>query len=238
MGGTNNGRISITMDDWMRDMEKRVLHEERRPLVRSASDLLGPGLAPTAVQLLDWNDPATAFNGFFWTAPGAINSPDGNKSWMGFSVCNAIGDGYQMVYQYTGWTYPYVVSNALFNDPNNSSPPQYFRTFNTPPGLQRSYGPWINPMAQVPIQQFGTVNLTGDATNGRQATITFPVPFPSKPFVQAWVRTGISGSSITQYGWANTVTPTTFVANAIRNNTTNCQTDWSAIWWPGMASFQ
>ena len=109
MGGVNNGTTMITMDDWMRLMEKRILHEERRPLVRSASDIMGPGLAPTAVQLLDWNDPASAFNGLYWSAPGAINSPEVNTAWMGLSQVSEDGSGYQWVTDYAGTSLPPVV---------------------------------------------------------------------------------------------------------------------------------
>ena len=47
MGGPNGWRIRRHRLDWMREQEKRVLHEERRPMVTTASDLLGPGSVRT-----------------------------------------------------------------------------------------------------------------------------------------------------------------------------------------------
>ena len=49
MGGANSWRTAQDMPDWMREVEKRVLHEERRPNIRTASDLMGPGLSPYSV---------------------------------------------------------------------------------------------------------------------------------------------------------------------------------------------
>jgi len=80
MGGQSSGRQLIDTDDWMRRIEKRLMHEERRPQIRTASDLMGPGLGPKAVQLFDWNDDITLFNGFFWSEPGpAQHSPANTK---------------------------------------------------------------------------------------------------------------------------------------------------------------
>ena len=36
--------ISNTMSDWMRDIEKRLMHEERRPTARPTSETVGPGI--------------------------------------------------------------------------------------------------------------------------------------------------------------------------------------------------
>lgn len=76
MGGQNSWRTNITFTDWMRDIEKRILNEERRPSIRSASDLMGPGAGPYAILTVDWNADETTFNGWFYSEPGAQNSPD------------------------------------------------------------------------------------------------------------------------------------------------------------------
>lgn len=134
MGGQNNGRQSITMDDWMRDVEKRTMHEERRPQIRTASDLLGPGIAPRTVQLLDWNDEITLFNGFYFSAPGALHSPDPAKWWMGYSLAEESGTGYQKVYEYRGQT-------------DDTKMASWVRRFITLAGQLRSFGPWIDATA-------------------------------------------------------------------------------------------
>lgn len=100
MGGQNGGRQALTFNDWQHDLEKRQLSQERRPVIRSAADLMGPGLGPTAVQLVDWNDDATAFNGLYFSEPGALNGPDSTSYWMGTVEVTEDGVGFQRVRRY------------------------------------------------------------------------------------------------------------------------------------------
>jgi hypothetical protein len=93
--------IAQTFVDVQRQQQKRTRHEERRPQISKASDLLGPGLAPTAVMLVDWNAPETLFNGIFYSDPGSLNSPDGTLAWMGQTYMNSDGYGYQQVVRYS-----------------------------------------------------------------------------------------------------------------------------------------
>jgi hypothetical protein len=106
MGGASNQRIVIGAEDWMRQQEKRTLREQRRPQVHKASDLLGPGFAPQAVAIDDWNDDATLFNGFFYTAPGALNTPDDTKWWIGQTIAMPGGFGIQTVWDMRGTSSP------------------------------------------------------------------------------------------------------------------------------------
>lgn len=88
--GQTNWRISQNFTDWATDIEKRLMHEERRP-TPTARSLLGPGIAMTSGRLLDWNDAVATVNGFWWSSPGALNTPDATdttlsgKYWMGRS---------------------------------------------------------------------------------------------------------------------------------------------------------
>lgn len=131
MGGTNSWRAPQDAADWMREVEKRILHEERRPSIRSASDIMGPGLSPYSVLINDWNADETAFNGFFHSDPNALNSPDGTRYWMGTSQATTEGYGLQRVSEYregnTGPTWPRFT---------------YLRKFFTPPGSQRQFSAW------------------------------------------------------------------------------------------------
>lgn len=92
--------VAHTLDDWMRQQEKRTMREERRPRVTRPSDLLGPGIAPTAVEINDWSGPETAFNGFYYSKPGALHSPDSAKWWIGESVTQEGTYGFQRVTDY------------------------------------------------------------------------------------------------------------------------------------------
>jgi|GEM_PF-2907517 len=155
MGGQNNWAIDINASDWMRSMEKRILHEERRPSVRTASDIMGPGLGPYCVQIVDWNDPATAFNGMYYTLPpNGLNTPGSSQMWMGETFGNQDGTGYQDVY-----------------DPTGGSPPQHYqRTFHVLNGV-RTFSVWAvagggggtvgPPGPQGPVGPQGPAGPTG-----------------------------------------------------------------------------
>lgn len=96
MGTPKDWPHSIDMGDWMRQQEKRTMREERRPHVTKASDIMGPGIAPRAVVITDWNsETARSFNGFFYSAIGADNSPDDTKAWLGLTL--STGDHIQQV---------------------------------------------------------------------------------------------------------------------------------------------
>jgi hypothetical protein len=115
----------------MRDVEKRILHEERRPNIKSASDLLGPGLAPFSIWISDWNAPETTFNGLFHSEPGAFNTPVAGRYWMGSSQATADGYGLQRVTEYRGYTTDVVWPRQT-----------YVRKFFTVAESQRQFSPW------------------------------------------------------------------------------------------------
>lgn len=171
MGGQNNWPQNITMNDWMRDMEKRILHEERRPQIRTASDLLGPGFGPYAIRVLDWNDDVTGFDGFFWADTGSRNSPDPAKAWMGQTVANSDGSGYQLVTDYGSTAVP---------------PPRFIRTFTSPAGGARVFTAWMNTVTPPPslsgvVREVASTSttvasaLTGTLTSFLTVTIPNPV---------------------------------------------------------------
>lgn len=127
MGGSNSWRQAQSGSDWMREMEKRLLHEERRPGVRTAADILGPGIAPYSIPITDWNSNETSFNGYFHSLPGALNTPSELRYWMGTSQATADGSGIQRVTEYQGVPLTYVV---------------WVRRFSTPPGGTRIFTTW------------------------------------------------------------------------------------------------
>lgn len=133
MGGANTHRINIDGSDWMRDMEKRVMSEERRPQIRGASDLLGPGFGPHAIQTMDWNSAETGFNGIFYSVAGqTVNSPDNSTYWIGHVLAQQDGYGVQHLYEH-----------RVAGDPALLPIRQYVRRFYNPgTGGLLVYGPW------------------------------------------------------------------------------------------------
>lgn len=98
----HNWNTAQDMSTWMRHMEKRVMSQERRPVVSEAADLLGPGAGPYAVHISDWNDEATTFNGTYFSDPadGQINSPNDAWCWMGETFGTEEGFGWQRLTRY------------------------------------------------------------------------------------------------------------------------------------------
>jgi len=133
MGGQNSWRQAQTFTDLQRNTEKRVLSQERRPQIRTAADLLGPGIAAYAVEILDWNGDETAFNGFFFSGPGAINSPDplNSKWYMGQTEATPDGFGLQWATEFRD-----IVGNVW-------PPRQFIRRFFDPGSAgTRSFSAW------------------------------------------------------------------------------------------------
>lgn len=75
MTSPTNWPIPTDADTYFRHNEKRVLHEQRRPTAGNGSSVLGPGFAPYASQIDDWNADEVSFNGYFWSAADAANAP-------------------------------------------------------------------------------------------------------------------------------------------------------------------
>lgn len=101
MSTPKDWRPVITGEDWMRDREKRSAHEERRPQISSAADLLGPGFGAYAVPITDWNDEGTLFNGF-WDADDALNAPNAGSHYLGLSISTVEGHTSQVAFSHSG----------------------------------------------------------------------------------------------------------------------------------------
>lgn len=123
-------RIVENADDWMRSQEKRLMHEERRPRVSRASDLLGPGIAPRAVQVLDWNSPNLLFNGFLYSVPGATNAPEPDVDFLGINIATAEGHGLQTLWSHD----PPTVNRVMRN---------YVREMHVHSNSIPAWGPWV-----------------------------------------------------------------------------------------------
>ena len=78
-------------------MSKELLREERRPRVTSASDLLGPGFAPWAVQVQNWSGEVARRNGLFYGLEGAEASPEAGAKFLGVTVASTDGHAMQLL---------------------------------------------------------------------------------------------------------------------------------------------
>lgn len=95
MADSQNWRTEVDATDYFSHQKKQVQLADRRPVIRRASDLVGPGIAPTAVRITNYNDLLAAYNGFFSSAPGAANAPTTGDSYVGTVVGDAELGGIQ-----------------------------------------------------------------------------------------------------------------------------------------------
>lgn len=129
MGQENDYPIAYDAEGVMRHMEKRLRHEERRPSVRKAADLLGPGLGPHAVTIDDLDGDVAAFNAIVFAPIGTTNSPDPAKDWIGEVIATAAEGGRQTLSTFRAADSPHET---------------WVRAFNYIPGTTvRVYTPWV-----------------------------------------------------------------------------------------------
>lgn len=123
---------------WMRDINRRMRALENRPPVTSALDLLGPGIDSSATFVSDWNDDTAYFNGMYYSEVGTDNAPDTTSRWVGLTIIDDTGSGYQLL----------TAVPATDTDPTLIpawTQLRRHRVFNTPANSTRVYSPWATP---------------------------------------------------------------------------------------------
>lgn len=96
-----NWRTDVTAGDYFLHQKKQSEIERRRPTIRAASDLVGPGIGANAVRLDDFNDLLATFNGYYSSAAGAAHAPTSAEAFVGHVVSDATLGGRQ---EFTGLT--------------------------------------------------------------------------------------------------------------------------------------
>lgn len=93
---TDNWRTEIDAEDYFGHQNKKLSLADRRPVIRRASDLVGPGIAPHATPISDFNDALVTFNGYYATQDlTSTNGPPGGGRFVGYVVSDAVMGGYQ-----------------------------------------------------------------------------------------------------------------------------------------------
>lgn len=95
MNDSQNWRTEVNSEDYFRHQKKQLQIADRRPVIRRASDLVGPGIAATCVRITDYNDLLATYNGFFSSAPDAANAPTGDDPYVGTVASDAELGGIQ-----------------------------------------------------------------------------------------------------------------------------------------------
>ena len=182
-GTTQNWSIPTTAAEHFQQSEKRLGWEERRPTVRKASDLLGPGYAPYAVPLADPNSEEAGFNGLWHLPVGAPNSPDDTKNWLGQTIATAADGGVQVFWTYETGDAPHV---------------EMMRSFQIGGGT-RFYTPWQDMAGGggggPSGVQAGVKNLDPVTTSVPvSGSVVFATPFAAPPIIVTGVVDGTTSS--------------------------------------------
>lgn len=96
MSNEQNWRIPTDATDYLLHRQKQGDLEQRRPNIRQASDLVGPGIGAYAVRLTDFDDVLATFNGFFSSLPGALNAPNSTGTFVGMTAVDSEMGGVQV----------------------------------------------------------------------------------------------------------------------------------------------
>lgn len=95
MTGEHDWRIGVDARDYFGAQRKQLQVADRRPVIRNAADLVGPGIAALANRVLDFDNPLARFNGYFAT-DGALNGPPLGTRFVGQVVVDETLGGIQM----------------------------------------------------------------------------------------------------------------------------------------------
>lgn len=156
MSGEQNWRIDTDAEDYFGRQKKTLEVADRRPVIRQASDIVGPGIGQNATRITDYSDPLATFNGYYSSSVGALSAPNATESFVGYVISDAVLGGRQV---FTGLT----------------SGTEYSRTFTRSPVDPESLGwsPWVG--ARIPA------TATGYSQVAVNVAPTTPVVLPPPP---------------------------------------------------------
>jgi hypothetical protein len=95
---SENWRVETDAEDYFGHQKKKLTLADRRPVMRRASDFVGPGIAQTAVRITDFNNLLAQFNGFFSAAGDAANRPPVDQNYVGTVVSDSEFGGVQQFF--------------------------------------------------------------------------------------------------------------------------------------------
>lgn len=101
MSGQKDWRISTDSETYFQGQKKTLEVADRRPVIRKASDLVGPGIDSNTVRVSDLNDTLATFNGYYSAAAGSANAPNATETFVGYVISDAEWGGVQ---RFTGLT--------------------------------------------------------------------------------------------------------------------------------------
>ncbi len=154
---TKNWPTPVDAGDYFRHEQKKVAIEERRPVIRRASDLVGPGIAASAVRITDWADTLATFNGYYASLAGPTGAPTGTEAYLGYTVMDAEVGGTQVV---TGMTSG-IEYKRIFT--RNPADPEFV-----------TWGAWVKERDRVAATAESTGPVATSVPDGVPTDLTMP----------------------------------------------------------------
>lgn len=81
-----NWGIEVDAIDYFGHQKKQLQVADRRPVIRTPSDLVGPGIASAAIRITDFNDLLATFNGYYSADIEAASAPNDTDQFIGHVV--------------------------------------------------------------------------------------------------------------------------------------------------------
>lgn len=78
-----NWRTETDAVDYFGNQKKTLAVADRRPVIRKAGDIVGPGIAGEATRITDFNDILATFNGYYAADVGAASAPNNTDTFLG-----------------------------------------------------------------------------------------------------------------------------------------------------------
>lgn len=91
-----NWRVTTDAQTYFGGQKKQASISDRRPVIRKASDLVGPGIAAQAVPITDFNDLLATYNGMFSAVIGSFGAPNDDEAFVGMTVADGELGGFQI----------------------------------------------------------------------------------------------------------------------------------------------
>lgn len=113
-----NWRTETNAGDYFGHQQKQLKIADRRPVIRNATDLVGPGITSNAVRITNFNDVLATFDGYFSADIGATNAPNATDAFVGYVSSDAELGGTQ---QFSDLTSQVVWTRTFTRSPLDAS---------------------------------------------------------------------------------------------------------------------
>lgn len=116
---SENWRTEIDAQDFFGNQKKRSAIEQRRPLLRQASDFVGPGIGVSSTRITNFNDILALCNGYFSCVAGTTNAPTSTQAFTGYVIMDAEFGGQQVFRGMTTGTQYVRIARRNPSDPDS-----------------------------------------------------------------------------------------------------------------------